>query len=176
MAKLSSCGARTARKSAHSAITASKPDNSTTSIRSSPPRRAMFIPAKSTPGCGCRSSLRVLRRRSEEGLASSEWEFSYSLFAIRRPAASFQQRDCLIERQTDDVAVGAVNEAHQGFSAALNGIASRLSEPLAACGISFDIARRQHFERNARGYDPCTNVLGWARECNRCQDLVTTPG
>src|ERR1700682_824402 len=137
----------------------------------------MFIPAKSIPACGCRSSRRVLRRQSEEDMANSEWEFSYSLFAARDPPpASFQQRDRLIERQADDVAVGTVDEAHQGFGAALNGIAARLAQALAARGIGFDVARRQHLERDARGYDPCTNVPRRRGERDRGQDLVTAPG
>src|SRR5438552_9820027 len=162
-ARRSSCGAPTARKSAPSAITASRSANSTTSIRSSPTRRATSIPAKSTPACGCKNSRPIWRRRSR---AKNQRAASAPI------AAALQQCHRLIERQADDIAVGTVDEAHEGFRAALNGIAAGLALPFPNREIIGDLGVAKDLEGDARSDNARANLFAWDRERQRGHDLM----
>src|SRR4051812_44578142 len=58
-------------------------------------------------------------------------------------ACARQQVQCVIERQPDNIAVGAVDQPHESFRAALDGVAAGLADTLAAGEVSGDLGGLQ---------------------------------
>src|SRR5690606_903951 len=82
----------------------------------------------------------------------------------------------LVERQADDVGIGAVDLDDEGAGKALDGVAAGLAAPLAGSEIGLDVLARQALETHARLDEAAADVALAVGGREPREDAVRTAG